>query len=266
MRGIAKGIAALALLMAGGVQAHEFWIVPHDAQTRTDAQVLFELRIGSGLPGKQSPRIPGLVADFTATDANGAYAVRGHDNSLVIGHVRPRVSGATIAALRTHEAQITLPANEFEDYLREEGLEKVIRQRQQTGDTAEPGSELYSRCAKAIILVDGKSNGFDNTVGLPLELVPLTEPLGWQPGQDYHLRLLRDGKPLAGTLVKAQLQGKKRYLLKTVTNAQGEVGIALPEPGVWLFSAVDMEPSSSLEVDWQSLWASVTLAVGEKGS
>ncbi|MRS16725.1 DUF4198 domain-containing protein [Enterobacteriaceae bacterium RIT691] len=264
MKWVMSSVLALSVFAASSVQAHEFWMVPHDALSKTDAQVLFELRIGSGIPGKQSPRIPGLVSDFTATDADGSYAVSGHDNSLVTGHLRPRRAGATIAALRTNEAQITLSAAEFEAYLREEGLEKIIRQRQENGDSAQPDNELYSRCAKSIILVDGQSQGFDKAVGLPLELIPQTEPLSFKPGQSYRLRLLRDGQPLVGTQVKAQMQGQQRYQLKVVTDANGEVALTLPESGVWLFSAVDMVPSQSPDADWDSLWASLTLAIGKE--
>ncbi|MGL4724303.1 MAG: DUF4198 domain-containing protein [Scandinavium sp.] len=263
MKALKQAVVALALLACGirAAQAHEFWLIPHDAQSHTGAQVLFELRIGSGLPGKRSVRIPGLVADFTATDANGTYAVSGHDNSLVLGHLRSRTAGATLAALQTHQAQITLSATEFEAYLQEEGLEKILLQRREAGDSAQPASELYSRCAKSIVLVDGKSEGFDKTLGLPLELIPLTEPLHYQSGEAYRLRLIRDGKPLAGTQVKALLKG---YFLKARTDEKGEVTFTLPGPGVWLFSAEDMVPSQNPDAEWESVWASVTLDVGEK--
>lgn len=263
-----QGVAAVALslLSVTAVQAHEFWMIPHNAQSQIDDQVVFELRIGSGLPGKQSVRLPGLVSAFTARDAQGHYEVSGRDNSRVIGHLRPRTRGATVVALRTHQAKITLPSTEFEGYLQEEGLTNVMRQRQAEGDSGLPATELYSRCAKSIILVDGNSAGFDKPAGLPLEVVPLSEPLGYQPGQPYRLQLLRDGKPLPGAQIKAQLQGKKRYLLKAVSNAQGEVAISLPEAGVWLFSAVDMVPADTPDADWQSLWASVTLDIGERSA
>lgn len=257
-------LLALSVFCAAAAQAHEFWLVPHDAQSQTGDQVLFELRVGSGLPGKATVRIPGLVADFTATDAKGTYPVSGHDNSQVIGHLRPRAAGATVTALQTNPAQITLSATEFEDYLREEGLDKILRQRQQNGDSTQPGSELYSRCAKTVVLVDGSSEGFDHAVGLPLELIPLTEPLSYKANTAYHLRLLRDGQPLADTLVKAQLEGKKRYLLKARTDEKGEVAITLPEPGVWLFSAEDMVPAQNPDAEWESLWASVTMDIGER--
>jgi uncharacterized GH25 family protein len=266
LSGFKSAMMVLALLVfsASNAQAHEFWMIPHDAQSQTDAKVLFELRIGSGLPGKQTVRIPGLIADFTASDSEGKYVVSGHDNSLVIGHIKPRVSGATLVSLRTNPAQITLSATEFEEYLREEGLEKVIRQRKEDGDSAQPGSELYSRCAKTIVLVDGKSEGFDKAAGMPLELLPLTEPLHYQPGESYRLRLVRDGKPLVGAQVKALLQGKKNWFLKAVTDANGEVAIALPESGVWLFSSEDMVPSQSPDAEWESLWASVTMEIGKR--
>lgn len=270
MMAFKRAFAALTLALSGfiasGAQAHEFWMVPHDARSHVGTQVLFELRIGSGLPGKQTRRIPGLVADFSATDTQGKFAVSGHDNSLVIGHFKPRTAGATVAVLETNPAQITLSAAEFEAYLREEGLEKIIRQRQEDGDSDQPGSELYSRFAKSIVLVDGQSGGFDRIVGLPFELIPQTEPLHYQPGQVYRLRLLHNGKPLAGTQVKAQSQGKRRYFLKTVSDAQGDVAFTLPESGFWIFSAEEMTPSQRSDADWESQWASVTMAIGKRNA
>lgn len=43
-------------LFSISVSAHHFWIVPHEPAGAVKDDVVFELRIGSGWPGKRSVR------------------------------------------------------------------------------------------------------------------------------------------------------------------------------------------------------------------
>lgn len=255
--------AAIIYIFSGNAFAHDFWILPHDAMTTTNNEVFFELRIGSGVPGKQTPRLPGLIATFNAWDALGQQKIEGHEGALVIGHLKTRVSGATIASLTTNGAKITLPSDEFEDYLKEEGLDKIIAARQENGESGLPGIELFYRCAKAIIFVNNKSDGYDKIIGLEHELVPITEPLNYKPGTPYIVKLLSASKPLAHLQVKAELNTSPPTILRSITDEKGYASFILPEKGEWLFSSVDMDVSPLEDADWKSIWASVTLPIAE---
>ncbi|WP_167796612.1 DUF4198 domain-containing protein [Serratia proteamaculans] len=262
--GISVFSALLVMLFfMRGALAHEFWIVPHDPVMKSNEKVVFELRIGSGLPGKKTARIPGLIKTFSAWDTRGSVEVDGHDNSFVVGHLDTRVSGATVAGLRTNQAKITLPASEFEAYLHEEGLTKIIDMRKKEGESILPSVEMFSRCAKSIILVDGESNGFDHILGMPLELIPLTDPLHFSPEKPFTLQLLQDGRPFAGAQVKAQIPGTQPIKLTAITDEQGKVSFTLPKTGFWLFSTVDMQRSTDLNADWDSLWSSLSVMLGQ---
>ncbi|MCS3458929.1 DUF4198 domain-containing protein [Aeromonas sp. BIGb0445] len=252
----------MAPLYSISALAHEFWLVPHPHHPEQRENVSFELRIGPTWPGTQTPRLPNLVASFSSIDALGTQEIAGRDGSRVIGHLRPRTAGATLVALRTHEAAISLTGPEFNQYLAEEGLDKILEQRRVDGSLSAPGKERFSRCAKSILLVDGQSQGFDRVVGMPLELVPLTEPLHYQAGEPFSVKLLHRGQPLADTLIKAQLKTTPPVELKARSDADGVVIFQLPHPGLWLFNAVDMSPAADLDSDWQSLWASLTFWVG----
>lgn len=251
------------VLFCHGAQAHDFWLLPHNAESHSGDGVVFELRIGPGWPGVRSARLPGLVNTFQAWDAQGNQDVKGHDGALVIGHMNVRTPGATVATLTTNAARITLPANEFEDYLREEGLTKIITSRQATNETEQPATELFSRFAKTVILVDGKSQGFDRITGMKRELVPVTDPLTYQPGTPFTVRLLARRQPLAGIQIKAELNGSPPQILKGISDNNGNVVFILPDAGEWLFSAVDMQPADDPDADWRSLWASLTLPVAK---
>lgn len=252
----------LSLLIASTASsAHDFWVLPHDAHNMMGNDVLYELRIGPGWPGKRTARLPGLISTFDAWDAEGKREVAGHDGALVIGHIKSRVAGAMVTALTTNGARLTLPAQEFEDYLQEEGLSKIIQARSEAGDSGQPGAELFTRYAKTLTLVDGSSEGYDRVLGLERELIAVNDPLHYQPGKPFAVRLLASGKALEGIQVKAELNTLPPTVMKKTTDSRGEVTFVLPKGGEWLFSAVDMVPEEGADADWHSMWASLTVPV-----
>ena len=152
----------------------------------------------------------------------------------------------------------------FESYLRDEGLERIAAYRAAHGETQQPGVEIFSRNAKALIVGSGAAPARDwavwrRPVGLALELVPESDPR--RPASDgpFTVRLLFRGKPLAGALVKAFPKDGNERRLTTRTDAEGRARLALPEPGIWLVNAVhmiDAPPTSGAR--WESLWSSLT--------
>ncbi|QEM82158.1 DUF4198 domain-containing protein [Halomonas binhaiensis] len=249
----------ILILFTPIVQAHEFWLVPHDGVTTTSEKVAFELRIGPTWPGVQTPRQADLIRWFKAQDALGTRDIPGREGSLVIGHLNAREPGATVVAMRTRGVSIDLPASEFNQYLQEEGLTNILDLRRKFGLMEAPSRESFSRCAKSIVFVDGQSQGFDHKMDLPLELIPRSDPLNLHTGSPLKLQLLFNDEPLPGTLVKAQLKADPVIELTAISDSQGYVNFTLPDSGLWLFNAVHMEPSAELETDWESLWASLTM-------
>jgi hypothetical protein len=66
----------------------------------------------------------------------------------------------------------------FESYLEEEGLQGALQERARRGEDDVPGREHFVRCAKSLLLVadGGSPRGHDEVLGLPLEIVPVTNP------------------------------------------------------------------------------------------
>lgn len=252
------GILTL-LLLTPMAHAHEFWLVPHDGVTTKGEKVAFELRIGPTWPGVQTPRPSDLIRWFKAQDALGTRDIPGRDGSLVVGHMDAREPGATVVAMRTHNVSLDLPGSEFNQYLQEEGLTNILDLRRKFGLMDTPSREVFSRCAKSIIFVDGQSQGFDQQMDLPLELIPRNDPMKLHEGSPLKLQLLFNGQPLPGALIKAQLKADPVIELTAISDSQGFVNFTLPDSGLWLFNAVHMEPSAELDTDWESLWASLTM-------
>ena len=259
-----------ALLLLGaviGVQAaaaHAFWLVPHGPRPDAGEQVAFDLRIGAELPGERTPRLDGLVDYFTLFDTQGSEPVRGRKNAVPVGHVRVRQPGAAVAALRTLPRPTDMTAPEFEKYVDEEAMGWQIPDWRSHLSPAAKIRDEFSRCAKSVLLVGGSSAGFDRVTGMPFELTPQTDPLQMGPGKTFGVRLFLKGQPASGYWVKARpIDGAAPVTLRARTDAAGMVRFTLPRDGLWLFDTVHIGPSASLDADWESLWASLTIDLGK---
>ena len=169
---------------------------------------------------------------------------------------------------RSRRSAITLEAAKFEAYLREEGLDAVVAWRAAHGETAAPGREVYSRCAKALLVAGdaGTSRtGADRVLGFALELVPLGDPTTLASGSPLRLRVLHEGAPLAGALVRATREGAPDGRRGARANAEGRVGLDVDAAGTWLVTCVHMRRApKDANADWESLWASLTFEVTER--
>jgi uncharacterized GH25 family protein len=207
--------------------------------------------------------MPDKIVKFVTVSAAGAEApaagVPGRDPA---GRVRVTEPGFVIAGYRSSPSSLELPADKFEAYLKEEGLEKVIAIRARRGDSEKPSKEIYSRCAKALLDAGGAGTaGFDRALGFRLELIPEASPkrLPANAGGSIPVRLFFEGKPLAEALVVAMNRDAPDKKISARTDKAGRVVLALPRGGVWLVKTVHMVPApADSGADWESLWASLT--------
>jgi cobalt/nickel transport protein len=122
----------------------------------------------------------------------------------------------------------------------------------------EEGGCFLQDWARSTLHVQVKK-GWDRTVGLPFELVPLTRPYALQPGQVVRARLLRGGRPLAGCEVELEklqprrprteeLPGEELITFESKTDEAGIVTFGFHEPGWFALTAVH-ETGQELSVD-----------------
>lgn len=255
--------AALLSCLAGATHAHEFWLMPSSFAPARGQAVEVDLRVGAGWPGESIPRQPQQVLRLGLLDAAGERVLPGPRGAVPAAVAMPRVAGASWLIYRSDPLALTLEAPAFERYLREEGLEHVIQARAQSGESALPGRELYSRCAKTLLQVEDDVIGYDQPAGLSLELMLLRDPRYIDPGSKLELRVVHHGQPLGGVLVKALAQNATHPPLQARSSADGTVALVLDVAGIWLINAVHMQRARrGVDADWESLWSSLTLRVG----
>ncbi len=259
-----RWLAWALLVLVPPVQGHEFWLLPQDFAVEPGASTALFLSVGEQFVGERVGLAQTGVAAF-------AHYTRGRRSDLLptlprvtpAGQVRVQLPqpGLHLFALDTRPNEVVLEAGKFHAYLRDEGLESVIAQRQAAGHAAQPGRERYRRNVKTLLLAGATSDaGWSVRTGQRLELVPLNDPHRLTPGGELGLQVLFEGRPLAGALLKCwHRRAGVTETLQARTDASGRATLRLPWPGVWMASVVHMIPVvDSQHYDWDSFWANLS--------
>lgn len=248
------------------VFAHDFWIEPTTFRPAPGEVVKLHLRVGEQFVGEPVKRSDAKIERFVALDPGTGKEspVLGPDGADPAGLFRASGKGLTVIGYRSRHSSVILEAAKFEAYLKEEGLERIIEARAKAGKSGEPGVEIYSRCAKALLATEGgDGKGFDALLGFTLEIVPEANPFALKPGEKLPLKLLFEGKPLEGVLVAALNESDSAARAEARTDAAGRVSLPLGKAGSWLVKCVHMVPVTDRDdAEWESLWGSLTFEVG----
>lgn len=284
----ALGLALAVGLSITAARAHDFWIAPTAFAVERGTVVGFDLRIGH--PGdfesfsrqadhierffavaaghEESHREPcGAAPTTVAPHPSVEIDVVGREGATPAGLARFTESGLHRVAYVSRPSHLVMEAAKFESYLRDEGLEWVIAERERLGESERAGRELFSRRAVTAVEVEDCEAHYGAPVGLDLELVPACNPATVAVGDALELEFVRDGEPLAGHLVTLQPfgDGSARATLRARTDDDGLVAFEIPRSGAWLVAAVHMERASDevrdrdeRPADWISRWATLT--------
>lgn len=268
---------AAATAFAAPAAAHDLWLEVAGAAeaagspgtTRT-----VDVRVGDAFPGDALPWRPAATVRFAVVGPAGERPVEPLAGVPAARFAIDR-RGDHAVVFRSGEAPIELPAEKFEAYLLEEGLEAVAAQREVDGHADRPGRELYSRSVKALIRAAGAGapepagqtpslhtpSIHTRPTGLALELVPAASPYDLAAGEDLELVLLWQGEPLAGALVEAVRREQPAAVYSGRTDARGVVRLPATAPGFWRLSAVHMQAADDREADWRSVWSTLTYSL-----
>ena len=96
-----------------------------------------------------------------------------------------------------------------------------------------------------------------NPVGAPLEIVPAGDPLALRDGDKLAVRVLADGKPVAGAVV--MYDGKVRG----ETGADGTVNVRIRHGGMQLIQASVRTPNPGPEADEVVHTTALTFTLGD---
>ncbi|CAN5133878.1 DUF4198 domain-containing protein [soil metagenome] len=244
--------------------AHDFWLQPANFRVAAGQSTPVSIQVGHGEARQRwvsSDRVTMLrdIGPKGASDRRPDLMQAG-TRDMSLNFAAP---GLHILALETNHADSDLPAIRFNDYAKAEGLMPALQTRQAQGKTEAPGREIYSRRAKALVLVGAPAPGDDARVtkplGLTLEIVPERNPYALKPGEALPVRVLYEGRPLAGATVKlTNLDFDMRPLVIKQTDGAGRAAFDVPLRGLWLLNVIWTKPIKDPRGDFDTTFSSLS--------
>ena len=240
--------------------AHDMWVDPTTFLPESGQVVGVRLRVGQDLIGDPLPRDPALINQFIVQDATERKPLVGRDGADPAGFLRIAAPGLLVIGYHSNPRAVELAADKFNQYLKEEGLDAVAALRARRNETGAKAREMFSRCAKSLVLSGSPKEGEgDRSLGFPIELIAERNPYVLRAGQDLPFRLTYENRPLEGALVVAINRHNPSEKLSARSDKDGRVRFRLRQSGMWLVKAVHMvaAPAGS-NAEWASFWASLT--------
>jgi uncharacterized GH25 family protein len=254
-------LVVVAIALSGTlVSAHDMWIEPTTFSPELGETVGVRLRVGQDLLGDPLPRDTSLINQFVFEDAAGRKPVVGRHGFDPAGFVQAGTPGLLVIGYSSNPSPVELAADKFNQYLKEEGLDAVAALRASRNATGVKARELFSRCAKSLVLSGSPNEAQgDRPLGFTLELVAERNPYTLRADEDLPVRLTYENRPLVDALVVAMNRLNPSEKLSARTDNAGRVRFRVQPGGMWLIKAVHMVPAAAgSHAEWASFWASLT--------
>jgi uncharacterized GH25 family protein len=260
-------LISFVLALASPSFAHDLWLIP-PAKAKAKEKATITAISGTTFPlGDQAPDTAkfakrwAVAPDGTKIDVDAD----GIKDKAGLMSFTPEESGVYLLAVQTNPKVLKLEAEAFNDYLVSDGLSHIYRLRHKEKSLNQAGVERYSKSPKVLLSV-GEANDTDvsKPMGLPLEIVPLSNPNKLKVGETWKVRVLFHDKPLTGVFLGWDHPGEGDDVQGTVrTNAKGEALIPIAQKGLLTIRLTHMTRPKAAEYEWESFWTTLTVHLPE---
>lgn len=259
-----KDIFISLLFASVAVSAHEFWIQPDKFIYKRGETINLRFLNGENLKGRNwkgsKDDVDVLRLFFEdVSDKNLDKNLSSQDgDSLQISMLD---EGTVVVSLQTKNSFRDVKANEFNNYLEENGITDVLGHRRKKGDTTKAGLENYQYNSKTILQVGSRTNNtYKQKTGLPVDIIPAEHPYSVSKDGNFKVKLFFWNEALKNTKVSVWHRiGDKISQLDFTTDKEGEIKFFLSAEGEWMVSCVKMvRLEKDLQAEWQSYHATLT--------
>ena len=194
------------------------------------------------------------------------------ENNQTVLKITTGKAGTGVLGISTLPRVNEFTAENFASNMKHEGLLDVLAARKKSGEDLQPVRKKYSKHVKAIFQVGNKqTEDYKTVLGYPIEFIPMSNPYALKVGDDFAMKLLINGKPVAGEMVYASYNeqyghnkdGSPRDAYKLLTNSEGIVTVKVRTTGHWYFRTVNLVKSTEKDADYISISAALTFEVRE---
>jgi uncharacterized GH25 family protein len=258
---LSLGIVFIASL----AQAHEFWLQPKKYRYAVGDEIRIDFMVGEHFTGeywdltRHKVEKMELHRKSVVTPLAGAVkSTKG--NNLIL---RANQEGTYLFTLQSNAAYIELDGDEFNTYLKEDGLEEILAERKKLNLSERRSRENYTRFAKLLVQVGNATDDtYKKRTGLRYEIVPDENPYSLKTGDYLQCKVYFEGKPAPHALVKVwSVVNETTFLQNIYTENDGSIRFPISTKGPWMVSSVKMIYADGKAADYHSLWASLVFGI-----
>jgi len=242
-------MALLPVWIATSAQAHMFWLNASNYAPEAGETIWIELGFGHKYPRDEMMK-EGRLDRICALDSKGKeWPVE--EIFPAFYQFTPKTEGAYQIMAVMKPGFVSKTADGFK-----------LGSKKDFPDA--PYCFAFRMSTKTLITVGGKKADVSQQTQNPLEIIAMTSPADLKVGDTLPLKVMFEGKPLAGATVSAVYEGfteeKHHWAQEAETNADGLVQVKLTTKGPWLFTNTHKETyPDKAECDDYSYRASLTL-------
>ena len=166
------GRLAFVFVAAAAARAHDYWFETVPAAPRVGESVAVHLWVGHHMVTEQERKLQlAKTPSFRlhTTGATSDLLAGAKDDALPAARFTAAQAGDYLVAMERNASFIELEAKKFESYLKDEGLERIVVDREKRDETEKPGRERYARCLKIYVPMGAMPAG-DDTYEVTLTL------------------------------------------------------------------------------------------------
>lgn len=248
-----------SFIFSVNVSAHEYWFEPETFFLQPNEQTTVHLYVGDGLVKDKEERAFQLAKTtmFQLFSAAQTFDLKTSlvDETTPVYNFAPKTPGNYLLGMERNWSYIKIEPKKFTDYLREDGMDYIIKEREKLGEQQKEGRERYSRFIKSLLQVgERRDDVYQKRLGLKLEILPLENPYQKKIGDKLKFQVFFDGQPLAGKTVFAD--NRQSETQKMTTDKNGKITMKIDRSGLWLVRLVYMQrcQKDCNEADWESFW------------
>lgn len=257
----------LLLWVSISVQAQEFWMIPNKFDPAPGDTAIIHFEVGNNFIGEnwnlRLDRVKRL-SWYDASQQGVSLRDRAHEGQEDHLVVPLKHAGTYLVLMEGNSAYIELPADQFNNYLKEYALDNAIQGRKKTGTEGKPGRERYARSTKLLLQVgDRLTDAYKASTGLPLDIIPQKNPGGYKVGDVVYFKLYFEDKPLFGARAFVwNMKNNRTYSQPIYSQQDGSIEVRVFNEGAWMVSVVGMVPAKEGgKAAWQSYWSSLVFYV-----
>jgi uncharacterized GH25 family protein len=248
-------IISLFTFLSATALAHDFWL--SESKAEAGAPLILTLGYGHNFPtGEEIPEenLDTRFQKISLAGPGGPFEMKRGAETNLLESDKPLVRGAYAAYGDTVPLFLTQTTEGW-----------VIKAKNEVDEPL--ASNLSAKHAKAIIGVgDGEDvTSLSKPVGQKLEILPLADPARMKPADALPVRVIFDGRPLAGAEIAALAAGRQVPSFTVVSGEGGEAEVKLDRAGLWLLTVEHSIPydGDRAKADNELNIATLTFRIGD---